>query len=59
MNGNDILWTPLQYASALGKTRIVKFLIENGAEKSIIDSTGKNAKKIAEILDNKEILKIL
>jgi ankyrin repeat protein len=49
----------LHYASALGRVEIVKFLLENNADPTITDSTGKNAKKIAQVLGQIEVEKIL
>ena len=42
--------TALQLASAFGKTISVSFLLEKGANKSIRDKTGRNAKKCKKIL---------
>jgi ankyrin repeat protein len=59
LNGENVHWTLLHYASALGRVEIVKFLLENNADPTITDSTGKNAKKIAQVLGQIEIEKIL
>jgi ankyrin repeat protein len=59
LNGENVHWTLLHYASALGRAEIVKFLLENHADPTIKDSTGRNAKNIAGILGQKEIELIL
>jgi hypothetical protein len=46
--GDFILWTPLQFACGMGKQKIVDFLIQNGADPLIKDSTGRTAQDIAD-----------
>jgi ankyrin repeat protein len=46
--GDNIKWTPLQFAAAIGKQKSFDFLIELGADPSIKDDTGKTAVEIAE-----------
>eukprot|EP01080_Neovahlkampfia_damariscottae_P011006 gene11006-3712_t len=59
LNGEDILWTPLQYSYALVKPHIIKFLIQNGAETTLRDATGKTANEIAKTLGNKNVIDLL
>eukprot|EP01080_Neovahlkampfia_damariscottae_P012704 gene12704-6902_t len=48
--GDSIPWTPLQYAAAIGKQSVIDFLIENGADISIKDKTGRTAQEIGDNL---------
>jgi hypothetical protein len=54
--GEDILWTPLQYASAMGKQKMVDFLLDNGADPSIKDVTGRTAQKISNYISKRDNL---
>eukprot|EP01080_Neovahlkampfia_damariscottae_P011444 gene11444-4609_t len=57
--GDCIPWTPLQYAAAVGNQNIIDFLIENGADFSIVDETNRNAQEIADFLGkNVDVKKI-
>eukprot|EP01080_Neovahlkampfia_damariscottae_P004080 gene4080-7369_t len=49
--GDFIPWTPLQYAVAVGKQNIIGFLIENGADFSIVDKTNRNDQEITDFLE--------
>eukprot|EP01080_Neovahlkampfia_damariscottae_P002388 gene2388-2852_t len=46
--GDEIQWTPLQYASALGDTKIMDLLTKLGSNPEVKDKTGKTAKEIFE-----------
>jgi hypothetical protein len=48
--GENIEWTPLQYSCALGKQKVIDFLIENGADLSIKDAPGRTAQDISNYL---------
>jgi hypothetical protein len=50
--GDFILWTPLQFACCIGKQKSVDFLIQNGADPLIKDSTGRKAQDIADLRKN-------
>eukprot|EP01080_Neovahlkampfia_damariscottae_P009066 gene9066-1161_t len=55
--GGSIPWTPLQYAAAIEKQDVIDFLIENGADCSIVDKTNRNAQEIADFLKKKVDIK--
>jgi hypothetical protein len=46
----NILWTPLQWAAAIGDEEIIQFLLNNGAIDDKKDLTGRNAQEISNYL---------
>jgi len=57
--GDFIPWTPLQYCSALeNRKEMVSLLLENGADPSIKDKTGRTALDIAILLKRTETVKV-
>ena len=52
-------WTPLIFASANGKTEVVKLLLEYGADKDAKDNTGDNPLRLASWKGRTEVVKIL
>lgn len=57
--GEDIPWTPLQYAAAIGKVDSFLFLLENKSDLSIQDKTGRNALQIAKTLYNHQVVEAI
>eukprot|EP01080_Neovahlkampfia_damariscottae_P001101 gene1101-10615_t len=49
--GDSIPWTPLQYAAAIERQDVIDFLVENRADISIVDKTGRTAQEIADFLE--------
>jgi ankyrin repeat protein len=49
--GDDILWTPLQFACAIGKQNMVDFLMNQGANPLIKDAPGRTAQEISIFLN--------
>jgi ankyrin repeat protein len=45
------LWTPLQFACAIGKQNIVDFLMNQGANPLIKDAPGRTAQEISNFLN--------
>jgi tRNA A-37 threonylcarbamoyl transferase component Bud32 len=54
-----IFKTPLQYVCACGKENMVRYLLENGADPTIKDKTGRDALDIARHLKRDGVVKIL
>lgn len=50
--------TALHIASENGHLAIVKFLLDNGADPSIVDHDGRNALSYAKLCGNKELIKL-
>eukprot|EP01080_Neovahlkampfia_damariscottae_P006544 gene6544-10550_t len=48
--GHSIQWTPLHYAAGFGSEKMVKLLIDNGADATITDATGRTAQQIGDLL---------
>jgi glycerol-3-phosphate responsive antiterminator len=48
--GDDILWTPLQLACAIGNQNMIDFLVNQGADPSIKDYPGRTAQQISDFL---------
>ena len=51
--------TPLMFAARYNKVDILKYLLENGADKTIKDDKGKTALKYAELSNSTEALNFL
>ncbi len=51
--------TPLMFAARYNKVDIIKFLLENGADKSVQDGKGNNALKYAELSKSQEAVDFL
>jgi ankyrin repeat protein len=54
-----IFKTPLQYVCACGKEKMVRYLLENGADATIKDKTGRDALAIAQYMQRDGVVKIL
>jgi tetratricopeptide (TPR) repeat protein len=48
--------TPLMYAAAFASPPVIRYLVDHGADKSVVDSSGKTAEKY--LADNKLISKV-
>jgi len=51
--------TVLHIASEEGKLEIVNFLLDMGADRTILDYDGRNALSYAKLTGNKELIKVL
>jgi hypothetical protein len=49
--GDAILWTPLQYACAIGNQNMIDFLVNQGADPSKKDAPGRTAQEISDFLN--------
>jgi ankyrin repeat protein len=55
----SIVYTPLQYVCALGNEKMVRYLLEKGADPTIKDKTGRDALEIAQHLNRSGVVKFL
>ena len=52
-------WTALMCASFAGHEDVVKYLLEHGANKSLVNSHGKTAAQLAEGADAKHVVEVI
>jgi hypothetical protein len=57
--GDTIEWSCLNYAIALNKTKIVEYLLIEGADPYLKDKLNENSLDLAKFMENEEIIKLI